>query len=144
MSSNSAAGGRAGAILLAAVITELTAATALIHFSLGATHFLLNGLGYSVLGAAYVIAVLAPIPIVQRFGWLPRVGLAAFALVTIGAYLVIGPHFTLGWATKAIEAAIVGLVVFDLAVLYRGQGDRGRLVERVTVEPATGSGSHGR
>ena len=143
MSPNSIAGGRPNAALLAAVVAELTAATALIHLSLGSTLFLLNALGYAVLGVAYVVTVAVPIPIVQRFGWLPRVALAGFALVTIGAYLIIGPHFTLGWATKAIEAAIVGLVVFDLAAVYGGHRGPGRLADRVTPEPATGGGGHG-
>jgi hypothetical protein len=44
--------------------------------------------------------------------------------VTIGAYLVIGPYFLLGWITKAIEVAIIGLVVADLVNTY---GSAGRL-----------------
>ena len=45
-----------------------------------------------------------------------RAGLAAFASVTIVAYLVIGPYFTLGWVTKGIELAIVMLVIADLLI----------------------------
>jgi hypothetical protein len=63
-----------------------------------------------------------PIEIVRRSSWLPRVGLAAFASVTIIAYLVIGPHFTLGWVTKGIEVAIVMLVIADL--LMTADADR--------------------
>ena len=77
----------AGVALLTAVILELTAATGYIHFSLGGTLFLLNAFGYAALGAAYAVAAVAPIPLVRRFSWLPRVALAAYALVTIGAYL---------------------------------------------------------
>ena len=55
-------------------------------------------------------------PAVRRFAWLPRVGLAAFASVTIVAYLVIGPYFTLGWLTKGVELAIVMLVIADLLI----------------------------
>jgi hypothetical protein len=105
-------------ILLIGVILELTLATALIHLSLGGTLFSLNGLGFVGLGAAYAIAAFGPIPIVERFGWLPRLGLGAYAAATIGAYLVIGPYFTLGWVTKAIELAIVGLVLADLLATY--------------------------
>ena len=101
-------------ILLTGVILELTLATAIIHLNLGGTLFLLNAAGYLVLGAAYLVGVAMPLPAVRRFSWVPRVGLAAFASVTIIAYLVIGPYFTLGWVTKGIELAIVLLVIADL------------------------------
>jgi hypothetical protein len=101
-------------ILLTGVILELTLATAIIHFTLGGTLFLLNAAGYLALGAAYLLAAVLPMPSVRRISWLPRVGLAAFASVTIVAYLVIGPYFTLGWLTKGVELAIVMLVIVDL------------------------------
>ena len=101
-------------ILLTGVILELTVATAIIHLTLGGTLFLLNAAGYLALGAAYLVAAASPTPAIRRFSWLPRLGLAAFASVTIVAYLVIGPYFTLGWATKGIEVAIVLLVIADL------------------------------
>jgi hypothetical protein len=109
-------------ILLTAVILELTLATAVIHLGLGGTLFTLNGLGYAGLAVAYGVAALAPIPAVRRFAWLPGIGLAAYTLATIVAYLVIGPYFTLGWITKGIEAAIVGLVVVDLLDGYGSPG----------------------
>ena len=98
------------------VILELTLATALIHLSLGGTLFTLNGLGYLGLGAAYLGSAVLPIPFVRRFAWLPRVGLALYAMGTIGAYLLIGPYITLGWIAKGIELAIIGLVAVDLLV----------------------------
>ena len=103
-------------IILTGVILELTLATAFIHFTLGGTLFLLNAAGYVALGTAYVAAALLPIPAIRRLAWLPRVGLAAFASVTIVAYLVMGPYFTLGWVTKGIELAIVMLVIADLLI----------------------------
>jgi len=103
-------------ILLTGVILELTLATAIIHFTLGGTLFLLNAAGYVALGVAYLAAAVLPMPAVRRFGWLPRVGLAGFASVTIAAYLIIGPYFTLGWVTKGIELAIVLLVIADLLI----------------------------
>jgi hypothetical protein len=132
MTTNAVPGrGPAGSrILLTAVILELTAATAVIHLNLGGTLFTLNGLGYAGLALAYAIAALAPIPIVQRFGWLPRIGLAAYTLTTIVAYLVIGPYFALGWITKGIEAAVVGLVVVDL---LEGYGSPGGLVRNAVA-----------
>ena len=113
-------------MLLTGVILELTLATALIHFSLGGTLFLLNAIGYVALAAAYLAAVVVPIPAARRLAWLPRLGLAAFASVTIVAYLVIGPYFTLGWVTKGIELAIVLLVVADLLIA----SDAGRAPRR--------------
>lgn len=98
------------------VILELTVATALIHLSLGGTLFTLNGLGYLGLAAANLASALLPIPIVRRLSWVPRIGLAGYAVVTIGAYLLIGPYLVLGWITKGIELAIVGLVAVDLLV----------------------------
>jgi hypothetical protein len=109
-------------MLLTGVILELTLATAIIHVTLGGTLFLLNALGYLALGVAYLGASALPMPAVRRLGWLPRVGLAVYASVTIVAYLVIGPYFTLGWVTKGIELAIVMLVIADLLI----EADAGR------------------
>jgi hypothetical protein len=113
-------------ILLTGAILELTLATAIIHRTLGGTLFLLNAMGYLALGAAYLVGAAMPMPTVRRFSWLPRAGLAAFALVTIVAYLVIGPYFTLGWVTKGIEVAIVLLVIADLLI----GADAGRVSRR--------------
>ena len=103
-------------ILLTGVILELTLATAIVHLTLGGTLFLLNAAGYLALGVAYLVGAAMPMPAVRRFSWLPRAGLAAFASITIVAYLVIGPYFTLGWVTKGIEVAIVLLVIADLLI----------------------------
>ena len=103
-------------ILLTSVILELTLATAIIHLSLGGTLFLLNAAGYLALATAYLVGAVLPKPLMRRISWLPRLGLAAFASVTIVAYLVVGPYFTLGWVTKGIEVAIVMLVIADLLI----------------------------
>ena len=105
-------------VVLALVIIQLTVTTASIHLGLGGQLFMLNGLGYLALGVAYGVGALVPLPIVQRFAWLPRFGLAGYTLLTIGAYLVIGPYFTLGWVTKGIETALVGLLLADLIAVY--------------------------
>jgi hypothetical protein len=110
-------------VVLALVILELTLTTANIHLSLGGQLFTLNGFGYLALAAAYAIGALVPLTVVQRIAWLPRVGLAGYTLVTIGAYLVIGPYFDLGWITKGIELAIVALLVTDMLVVYGGPRD---------------------
>jgi hypothetical protein len=112
--------------VLTSVILVLALATAYVHLTLGGTIFLLNGIGYLVL-AAGVAASALPTDVGRRLRWLPRLGLAGFALITIGAYLVIGPYFTLGWATKAIEVAIIGVVGADLINTY---GSASRLERR--------------
>jgi hypothetical protein len=110
-------------VVLALVIIELTLATANIHFSLGGQLFTLNGFGYVALGAAYAIGALVPVTFVQRIAWLPRIGLLGYALTTIGAYLVIGPYFTMGWTAKGIEVAIIALLFADMVVVYGSPKD---------------------
>jgi hypothetical protein len=111
-------------ILLIGVIVELTLATAIVHITLGGALFTLNAAGYLTLGAAYLFGALAPIPAIRRFAWLPKAGLAAFAAVTVVAYLVTGPFFALGWITKAVELAIILLVLADLLTDSEAGGAR--------------------
>ena len=104
--------------ILVIAIVELTLTTAYIHLSLGGLLFTLNAIGFAASAAAMVVIALVPHPLVRRFGWLPRVGLAAYTVTTIGAYLVMGPYFSLGWVAKAIEVAIITLLVADLRRAY--------------------------
>jgi hypothetical protein len=105
-----------GIIVIA--IVELTLTSAYIHFSLGGLLFTLNAVGYAVLAAAMVVIATVSHPFVRRFDWLPRVGLAAYTLATIGGYVVMGPYFDLGWVAKAIEVAILTLLVADMMRTY--------------------------
>jgi hypothetical protein len=122
--------------LLTLIVLQLTLTTAYVHLTLGGTIFTLNGISYLVLAAGLAASAL-PIAFVRRLRWLPRLGLAGFAIVTIGAYLVIGPYFTLGWVTKSVEVAIVGVVVADLLNTYgsasRLERARPRPIERSAV-----------
>ena len=122
------AGGRLVRIVLALVIIELTAATADIHFQLGGPLFTLNGVGYVALAVAYAIGAFVPAAIVQRVAWIPRLGLAGYALVTIGAYLAMGPYFALGWVAKGIESAIVGLLLAEMLIVYGSPRDVWRAI----------------
>jgi hypothetical protein len=115
-------------LALTATIVELALTTAYIHLSLGGVLFTLNAIGYALLAAA-LAATTIPHPLVARFSWLPRIGLAGFTAVTIGAYLVIGPHFTLGWVAKAVEIAILTLLAADAMRVY---GSFGGLVRAAT------------
>lgn len=130
---------RAGLALTLATV-ELTLITAYIHLTLGGTLFTLNALGYAALAAA-VAATALPVPTFRRLAWLPRVGLAGYTAATIGAYLVIGPYFTLGWVAKGVEIAILTLVAADLAHRYgtpRGllRAMAGTFGGRESVQPA--------
>ena len=108
---------RGTAVVLTAAIVALTLITAYIHFSLGGVLFTLNGLGYAGLAAAFLAGSL-PLPFLSSLTWLPRVGLAGFTAVTIAAYLVIGPYFSLGWIAKAVEVGILVLLAVDVVRVY--------------------------
>lgn len=107
----------AGAVLSAAIV-GLTAATAYIHLSLGGVLFTLNGLGYIGLAALFVIGAAAPVAIVERFSWFPRVALMGYAAMTIAGYMVMGPYFTLGWIAKGIEVTLIVLLAVDILRVF--------------------------
>lgn len=106
-----------GAVLTAAIV-GLTLATGYIHFTLGGVLFTLNALGYAGLATLTVIGAAAPMPIVEKFSWFPRVALIGYAATTIVGYLVMGPYFTLGWIAKGIEVALIALVLVDIVRVY--------------------------
>ena len=108
---------RGPAVALTALAVGLTLTTAYIHLGLGGLLFTLNAIGYAVLAVALAIGAI-PHPLLSRFSWLPRVGLAGFTAVTIGGYLVMGPYFSLGWITKAIEVGILVLLAADVVRVY--------------------------
>lgn len=109
---------RAAGAMLTAAIVGLTLATAYIHFTLGGVLFTLNALGYIGLAGLIVIGAVAPIALVARFSWFPRVALAGYTALTIVGYLVMGPYFTLGFIAKGIEVALLGLLLIDVIRVY--------------------------
>jgi hypothetical protein len=106
-----------GALLTAAIV-GLTLATAYIHLTLGGVLFTLNGLGYIGLAGLFVIGAIAPVELVSRFSWFPRIALIGYAAMTIAGYLVMGPYFSLGWIAKGIEVALIALVTVDIFRVY--------------------------
>ncbi len=95
-------------------IIILTAATGLIHLSLNFVlkrfdvMFTLNGLGYMALLAALFL----DIPIARENRRFVRFGLIGFTAVTIVAWLILGDMtWWLGWLTKVIELALIGLLI---------------------------------
>ena|SRR5687768_4286704 len=130
------------AVSLTTATVVLVLITAYIHLSLGGALFTLNALGYVALTTA-LVASWIPHPFVRRFAWLPRVGLAGYTALTIVAYLVMGPYFTLGWVAKGIEVAIIALLAADLMRLYGSPAGlvRAALASlRVGSRPAEGAG----
>jgi hypothetical protein len=109
---------RTAGVMLTAAIVGLTAATAYIHLTLGGLLFTLNGLGYIGLAGLVVIGAAAPVEMVKRFSWFPRVALMGYAAMTIAGYLVMGPYFTLGWIAKGIEVALIVLLAVDVMRVY--------------------------
>src|SRR5215216_2969968 len=100
----------------------LTLATAVIHlylaltavasmgFNFGVMLFIFNGLGY--LGLLAVLQL--PIPQLARFRSAARWALIAFAAVTIVLFFIMAPEYTtLGYIDKAIEVALIALLLAD-------------------------------
>ncbi len=95
-------------------IIILTGATALIHLSLNFVMskfdimFTLNGLAYLTLLAALFL----DIPFARDNRRLVRFGLIGFTIVTIIAWIFLGDKtWWLGWLTKLIELALIGLLL---------------------------------
>ena len=104
--------------IIVVAIVALTLATAYIHLTLGGLLFTLNAIGYAALALAMIVIATVPHSLVRRFDWMPRAGLAAYTATTIGTYLVVGPYFGLGWIAKAIEVAILTLLLADVLRAY--------------------------
>ena len=95
-------------IILRAGVVILTLATAAIHASLGGMLFLANAAGYAVLA----LAMVAPGP-ATRLRWLIRVALIALTASTIGGWIAFGPRFGLAYLDKAIEIALIGVLLIE-------------------------------
>ena len=100
-----------GDIVLRAAIVALALSTAWIHLNLGGLRFTLNALGYFTLA----IAMIAPIAIAVRYRWLIRLALAGYAATTIVAWAIEGPYYSTAYLAKAIELALIALLVVDIA-----------------------------
>lgn len=96
-------------------IVGLTLLTAIIHFSLLFPDllFILNGAGFLTLLAAYIL----PNQYFRQNRALIRIAFMAFTAITILAWVAIGdkswPAGMLGYFTKAIELALLGLLWSD-------------------------------
>jgi hypothetical protein len=122
-----------GHMSLQLTVVVLTIATAVIHLSLGGLLFTLNAVGY----VTFAIALVVPGPL-GRNRWLVRVGLIGFTAATIAGWLVFGARFPLAYLDKAIEVALIALVVVELWWIDRWPGGIARQV-RSLVSGLAGS-----
>ena len=102
--------GSPAAILVRLAIVALTVATGWIHFGLGGTLFTLNGVGYLVAAVAMIL----PLPIAVRFRWFIRLGLVGYAIVAIVGWYVMGPRWIVAYVAKAIEVALIALLLLEV------------------------------
>ncbi len=96
---------------LGGLIILLTVITAGIHISLlfPDVVFILNGLGFLSLAAAYFL----PVPfLAQRRKWVAW-AFMAYTLLTILLWIAFGERSVLGFATKAVELALLISVWID-------------------------------
>jgi hypothetical protein len=92
-------------------IIVLTLITAAIHLQLvfPSVMFILNGLGYLGLLAAYFL----PLPFFKDNRRLVRWAFMGFTLVTILAWVFIGSRIPIAYITKVFEVALIALLWFD-------------------------------
>jgi hypothetical protein len=102
---------RASDIVIRAAIVGLALATAYIHSTLGGLLFTLNAVGYVTAALAMVV----PLALAVRFRWVVRLGLIAYAMTTIVGWAIQGPYYSTAYIAKAIEIALIALVVIDFA-----------------------------
>ena len=99
---------RAQLVLLQIGIILLTAATAIIHFSLvfPSVLFILNGLGYlALLGALYL-----PIPQLTGYRHLVCWALMGYTALTVVLWIFIGSRIPIAYVDKAIEVVLIVLL----------------------------------
>jgi hypothetical protein len=104
-------------------IVGLTLGTAYIHSTLGGLLFTLNATGYAVAA----IAMIVPLAFAIRFRWVVRLGLMGYALTAIVMWAIQGPYYSTAYVAKAIEVALIVLLVVDF---LRADGNPVSVVRR--------------
>ncbi len=104
-------------------IVALTLGTAYIHSTLGGLLFTLNATGYAVAA----IAMIVPIGLAIRFRWVVRLGLMGYAATAIVMWAIQGPYYSTAYVAKAIEVALIFLLVVDF---LRADGNPVAVVRR--------------
>ena len=113
--------------ILSVIVIGLGLATAIIHvtlisdeFAKGATVY---GTLFSLTAIGYIVALTimyAPIDTLKPYRLAARLLLLAIAVSAIIAYISLGYFDSLGWVTKALEAALVVAALAEIP-LERGQ-----------------------
>ena len=117
-------------IALTIGIVVLTLTTSVIHYTLGGLTTLMglmffgNAAAYAVLAVAYF----APIRIAETLRPLTRLALLGVTVATIGGWIAFGARYDMAYLSKAIEVAMVALLVADG---YRDRASYRRLLDRV-------------
>ena len=130
----------APSVLLRVAIVVLTLSTAYIHSTLIGMMFMLNALGFLVLG----LAMVAPLGIASQYRWLIRAALIVFALMTIGGWLMFGVPYWLGYLATVIELGLIALLFVEMlrydggpvAVAQRGWALAMSVLRRLTGRSA--------
>jgi hypothetical protein len=120
---------RPSILILRGTTVTLTLVTAAIHASLGGTLFMLNAIGYTALALAMVL----PGPF-ARIRWLVRYTLIGFTAATIGGWMAFGARFDLAYLDKAIEVALIGLLVVESWVVDGGPVAVARHARRMAAD----------
>ncbi len=126
-------------VVIRIAIVGLILGTAYIHSTLGGLLFTLNAMGYLVAAVAIVI----PLGLAIRFRWFIRLGLMGYAATAIAAWAVQGPFYTTAYIAKAIEVALITLLVVDFARLNGNpisvvKSELALLATKLGRRPATG------
>ena len=125
-------------IFLRTFVVALTMATAAIHASLGGLLFAMNAAGYVVLAIAMTLPGLP-----ARWRWLVRLSLMAFTAATIAGWVAFGPRFGLAYLDKAIEFALVGVLLVEQVRSDGGPAGVYRRIRRLVRGFAAGGLVHG-
>ena len=104
-------------------IVALTLGTAYIHSTLGGLLFTLNATG----NAVAAVAMIVPLALAIRFRWFVRLGLIGYALASIVGWAIMGPRYDVAYIAKAIEVALIFLLVVDF---LRADGNPVTVVRR--------------
>ena len=96
--------------VLRIAIVALALATAYIHTTLGGMMFMANAAIFVVFAALMAL----PLDVASRWRWLIRAALIGFTLGTIGAWVMFGARYWLGYLDKGIEIALIALLFIEM------------------------------
>jgi hypothetical protein len=71
--------------------------------------------------------MIVPIALAMRLRWVVRLGLIGYALTTIIGWAIQGPYYSTAYIAKAIEVALIFLLVVDF---LRADGNPVKVVRR--------------